>query len=283
MRRGGMMAPITDPSEQRDRRARGEDKAFERDWDSYSDLVDARKEAPEWEVLRQARLTHWQELFRIEPGRRLLDAGCGNGDYTVLASKAGARVWAFDLSPRMVDSTRRRLIRNNLEIEELTVGSVTAINYPDDDFDIVMCLGVIAHVPDYARQQAVNELARVLRPGGLLYVSTPNLLAYHWRTALWLMRRLGLLPKGKIRFHLPEQLRQLVRATGLQPSRSLGLEFVPPFSGIYTTDLRRITILPDRIIRPLDRAYLALEKWARRRWFLKPFCYHFFLEARKPT
>jgi 2-polyprenyl-3-methyl-5-hydroxy-6-metoxy-1,4-benzoquinol methylase len=224
--------PITGPSEQRDRQSREEDKAFERDWDSYSDLVDARKEAPEWEVLRQARLTHWQELFRIEPGQRILDAGCGHGDYSVLARKAGARVWAFDLSPRMVENTRRRLIRNELEVEALTVGSVTSINYPDENFDVVMCLGVIAHVPDYARQQAVNELARVLRHAGLLYISTPNLLAYHWRGALWLMRQLGLLSKAKIRFHRPGQLGRLVRTAGLLPGRSLGLEFVPPFSGI---------------------------------------------------
>jgi SAM-dependent methyltransferase len=272
-----------DPSEERDRRAREEERAFERDWDAYSDLVDARKDAPEWEIIRQVRLTHWQEFVRIEPGQRVLDAGCGHGDYTVLLGKAGARVWAFDLSPRMVDNTRRRLIRNHLEIEELTVGSVTAIGYPDRDFDVVLCLGVIAHVPDYARQQAVNELARVLQSGGLLYISTPNLLAFHWRGGLWLMSQLGLISKAEIRFHRPGQLRRLVRAAGLEPRRSLGLEFVPPFSGIYTTDLRRITILPNRIIRPLDRAYLALEKWARRRWFLKPFCYHFFLEAQKPS
>jgi 2-polyprenyl-3-methyl-5-hydroxy-6-metoxy-1,4-benzoquinol methylase len=221
-------------------------------------------------------------LFSIEPGQRVLDAGCGNGDYSVLARQAGARVWAFDISPRMVDNARRRLIRKDLEIEELTVGSVTAINYPDKMFDVVLCLGVIAHVPDHARQQAVNELARVLRSGGLLYVSAPNLLAYHWRVALWLMSQLGLLSKAKIRFHRPGQLRRLVRTAGLTPRRSLGLEFIPPFSGIYTTDLRRFTILPDRIIRPLDRMYLALERWGRRRWLLKPFCYHFFLEARKP-
>jgi SAM-dependent methyltransferase len=274
--------PVRDLSPERAAQAPKEDKAFERDWDSYSDLIDSRKESPEWAIIRKVRLTHWQELFSIAPGQRVLDAGCGNGEYTVLARQATAGVWAFDLSPRMVDNARRRLIRNNLEIEELTVGSVTSISYPDNSFDVVLCMGVIQHVPDRARQSAVNELGRVLRPGGRLYISGPNLLAYHWRLALWLMRQFGFLPKGKMRFHTPGQLRRLVRGAGLAPGRSLGLEFVPPFSGIYTTDLRRFTVLPDGIIGPLDRMYLALEKWARRRWFLKPFCFHFFLEARKP-
>jgi len=263
------------------RRDGEQDRAFEKDWDSYSDRIDGRKEAPAWELFRQVRLTHWQELFRIERGDRVLDAGCGDGDYTVWASEAGARVWAFDLSPRMVESTRQRLIRNHLEIEELTEGSVTSINHPDNSFDVVLCLSVVAHIPDHLRQRAVNEAARVLRPGGLLYISTPNLLAYHWRAGIWIMQQLGILPKGTIRFHLPSQLRRLVRAAGLEPGRSLALEFVPPFSGIYTADLRRFTILPHWMIRPLDRTYLALEKWARRRSFLKPFCYHFFLEAQK--
>jgi ubiquinone/menaquinone biosynthesis C-methylase UbiE len=273
------MTSLGSPTEEQTRRALNADRAFEKDWDSYSDRIDGRKEAPEWEIIRQVRLTHWQELFRIKPYQRILDAGCGNGDYTVLARQTGARVWAFDLSPRMVDNTRRRLIRNNLEIEELAVGSVTAINYPDKTFDVVMCLAVIDHLPDDERQHAVNELARVLRPGGTLYINTPNRFAYPWRIGRWMMCQLGLFPKGKIRFITPGELRQLVRRAGLQPRRSLGLEFIPPFSGIYTTDLRRLTFLPERIIRPLDRAYLAIEKWARRRWFLKPICYHFFLEA----
>jgi hypothetical protein len=96
------------------------------------------------------------------------------------------------------------------------------------------------------------------------------------------MQQLGILPKGTIRFHLPSQLRRLVRSAGLMPGRSLALEFVPPLSGIYTADLRRFTFLPHWMLQPLDRAYLAIEKWARRRWFLKPFCYHYFLEAQKP-
>lgn len=255
------------------------DRAFEKDWNSYSDLIDARKEAPDWEIVRQVRLTHWQEFFRIKPGQRVLDAGCGNGDYTVLACQAGASVWAFDLSPRMVENTRRRLSRNKVSVEELAIGSVTAINYPDKFFDVVMCLAVIDHVPDSQRQHAVNELARVLRPGGALYINTPNRFAYPWRVGRWMMSQLGLFPKGKIRFITPAELRRLVRNAGLEPGRSLGLEFIPPFSGIYTTDLRRLTFLPDWVIGPLDQVYLAIEKWARRRWFLKAVCYHFFLEA----
>ena len=272
---------ISDSAKKRPGRAAKEKAAFEKDWDSYSGRIDGRKEVPEWDLFRQVRLTHWQELFRIRPGQRVLDAGCGDGDYTVWARQAGARVWAFDLSPRMVDSTRRRLTRNNLTIEKLAVGSVTSINHPDNSFDVVFLLSVVAHVPDHTRQHAVNEAARVLRPGGLLYICTPNLLAFHWRAGIWLMQQLGILPKGIIRFHLPSQLRRLVRSAGLIPGRSLGLEFIPPLSGIYTADLRRFTCLPPWMIQPLDRVYIAIEKWARRRWFLKPFCYHYFLEAQK--
>jgi len=279
---GENVMEVANPAKASTKRAAEKTRAFEKDWDSYSGRIDGRKEAPEWELFQQVRRTHWQELFRIKPGQRVLDAGCGDGDYTVWARQAGARIWAFDLSPQMVDSTRRRVTRNNLDVEELTVGTVTSINYPDNSFDVVFLLSVVAHVPDNARQRAVNEAARVLRPGGLLYICTPNLLAFHWRAGIWLMQQMGILPKGTIRFHLPSQLRQLVRLSGLTPGRSLALEFIPPFSGIYTADLRRFTILPHWLLRPLDRTYLGLEKWARRRWFLKPFCYHYFLEAQKP-
>lgn len=256
---------------------------FAKDWDAYSDLIDERKESPEWAVVRAARESHWDEFFGIGPEHDVLDAGCGNGDYTVLALAGGARVWAFDLAPRMVENTRQRVSRGGMTCEALGVASVVDIPYPDESFDVVMCLAVVDHVPDPMRQRAFDELSRVLRPDGAAYVNVPNQFAYHWRSGHWLMRQFGRFPHGKIRFMRPVEVRHHVRAAGLLPDASMGLEFVPPFSGIYTTDLRRFTVLPPLLTRYLDRAYLRLERGARRKSLLKPFCLHYFLRAHKPA
>ncbi|MDH3679103.1 MAG: methyltransferase domain-containing protein [Acidimicrobiia bacterium] len=254
---------------------------FDKDWDGYSVLIDDRKDSPGWAVIREARESHWRELVQLPAGSHILDAGCGNGDYTRLALQDGARVWAFDLSREMVSATERRLAAAGLEAEELQVASVLEIPYPDARFDVVLCFAVIDHVPDERRLDAVRELVRVLKPGGTLYINTPNRYAYTWRAGHWLMRQLGRFPKGKIRWLSPGELQALCIEADCSLGRSLGLELLPPVSGIYTSDLERLTVLPESLISVLDRWYLRVEQRLRRIDGLKPFCFHYFLEATK--
>ena len=261
----------------------GSAASYEKDWDFYAELIDDRKESPEWEILRRVRQSHWSEFSEIRPGQRVLDAGCGHGDYTTRLLEAGARVWAFDSAKQMVRATEDRLARHGLAAEDVTVDDVRDIPYPDESFDVALCLAVVDHLTPADRRVAVAELARVLKPGGRLYVNTPNRHAYHWRAGHLLMRAIGRFPRGRIRWFSPRELHRLVADAGLVPARALGLEFMPPFSGIYTTDLQRFTVFPQWLIDHLDRAYLAVETRARRVRLLQPFCMHYFLDARKPV
>lgn len=152
---------------------------YNKNWNWYANLIDGRKESEEWAIIRRVRETHWNEFCQIQEGEKVLDAGCGNGDYTRLLLLRGAKVWAFDYAKEMVAATKARLEKDGLKAEEVTVNSVVNIPYPDEMFDAVVCLAVIDHVPDEERLTAVAELARVLRPGGFLYINTPNRWAYH--------------------------------------------------------------------------------------------------------
>ena len=255
---------------------------YDKDWDWYADLIDNRKESEEWKIIRIIRESHWEELCKIKKGDKVLDAGCGHGDYTKLLLLKGAKVWAFDSSRNMVLATQKRLERLGLKVEELIIASVLSIPYPDEMFDAVLCLAVIDHIPDSERIIAVKELARVLRPGGDLYINTPNKYAYHWRLGHFLMRLLGKFPKGKIHWFTPKELKKIICSTGLIPKDSLGLELLPPFSGIYTSDLKRYTFFPEKVISLLDKLYLNLEIRLRRIRFLQSICLHYFLIAKKP-
>jgi SAM-dependent methyltransferase len=182
----------------------------------------------------------------------------------------------------MVASTEKRLKKAGLKAEKISIDSVLAIPYPDETFDTVCCLAVIDHLPDDKSHKAAVELARVLKPGGKLYINTPNRFAYHWRAGHFLMRQIGLFPKGEIRLYKPNDLKNLPQNSGLVPGRRLWLEFIPLFSGLYTSDLRRYTFLPQRLISLLDRLYLGIEIRLRRIEIIKPACLHYFLEATKP-
>ena len=105
----------------------------------------------------------------VPAGSRVLVAGCGLGHEakyiydTLDVELVGVDVaveWDSELSS--VDDGRFRLLE----------GSVQQLPFPDDSFDLVFYHHVIEHVPDPAA--SLVELARVLRPGGLIYVGTPN-------------------------------------------------------------------------------------------------------------
>lgn len=102
-------------------------------------------------------------------GRRVLDAGCGTGYGSELINSAGAsEVVAVDRSETAVELTRAA-VSSGVRCQ---IGDVANLEFADDSFDAVVCFEVIEHVDDPDR--VLDEFARVLRPDGLLIVSSPN-------------------------------------------------------------------------------------------------------------
>jgi SAM-dependent methyltransferase len=98
-------------------------------------------------------------------GKHLLDAGCGNGYGLSLLSRtfAPARLVGFDLMPEQIARARSRGLS-----AEIAIGDITKIDHPDATFDGVFVFGILHHVPRW--RDALVELARVLRPGGVLLI-----------------------------------------------------------------------------------------------------------------
>lgn len=99
--------------------------------------------------------------------RRILDAGCGTGwnlqDLAIFGETHGV-----DLSPLAVSTTRRRGGR-------VSQGNLLALPYASESFEVVTSFDVLYHAWVRDDAQAVRELARVLKPGGLLLVKVPAL------------------------------------------------------------------------------------------------------------
>ena len=98
-------------------------------------------------------------LDALPAGARVLDAGCGEG---ILVEEYGDRL---DICG--VDA--------NYESPRVTSGSVTRLPFPDGSFDRALCLDVLEHLAYEDQPRAFAELHRVLRSGGELLVSVPNL------------------------------------------------------------------------------------------------------------
>lgn len=96
-------------------------------------------------------------------GLRVLDLGCGLGEGAVHFAMLGATVVASDLSPGMLEVTKKVAALNNCTVETLITSATDLSNVPDASFDIVYGANMLHHVDIEA---CITEVERVLKPGG---------------------------------------------------------------------------------------------------------------------
>lgn len=113
----------------------------------------------------------------LADGARVLDVGCGDGRHMHASALAAAvDVVGVDLDSERLHRAREDHVAYVADEAngQFAVAEADALRlpFPDDAFDAVVCSEVLEHLPDY--EGAVDELARVLRPGGRLGVSVPR-------------------------------------------------------------------------------------------------------------
>ena len=109
------------------------------------------------------------EFIGPQKGRRVLDAGCGEGYNTRLLAAQGARMAGIDISGRMIELARRQEELEPLGISYHTASFADLSIFGDGVFDTVVSFMALMDGPLY--EPAIREIARVLKPGGELYFS----------------------------------------------------------------------------------------------------------------
>lgn len=111
------------------------------------------------------RLLH---LARIENGESVLDVGCGTGTLAIAAKgRVGPNgvVYGVDASSEMLARAEKKAKRAGAEVS-FQNAIAEALPFPDSQFDAVFSTVMLHHLPQKPRVQAVNEIRRVLKPGG---------------------------------------------------------------------------------------------------------------------
>ncbi|MFP8891060.1 class I SAM-dependent methyltransferase [Natrialbaceae archaeon A-CW2] len=124
----------------------------------------------ETEGLREREEKVVGRYFRPEGGR-VLDIGCGAGRTTRALTDRGFDVIGIDISEEMVERANR--LFDDLDIR---TGTATDLEFPDDSFDFVLFswVGIDSIRPPWLRRQALHEIRRVLKPGGVFAFSSHN-------------------------------------------------------------------------------------------------------------
>ncbi len=164
--------------------------------------------------------------FRLQPGDRVLDLGCGEGRHAIATYLSGdVQVVGLDIAlddlqaarrkyepfasePRDEDSQREREQRHF----SLAAANALALPFGDDTFDKIICSEVLEHIADY--QAVLEEIRRVLKPGGQLCISVPR----RWPEQLcWaLSDEYHRVPGGHLRIFRGEELRQEIVDLGFR-------------------------------------------------------------------
>lgn len=133
---------------------------------------------PTW--VEHQHLERYRHASQFVQGRVVLDAACGTGYGSALLMDAGAtRVDGIDLSVDAVSFAETHYKRPGLRYQQ---GDVTKLPFADCTYDIYVSFETIEHIPD--ENAYLEEAHRVLKPGGLFIVSTPNRLLLAPRTTL---------------------------------------------------------------------------------------------------
>lgn len=212
-----------------------------RDWTPLQQQVEAAAAVrPQWYLeeqpleqsspwrhhLRKRRLYVQRAIQRHLQARgaarvaRLLDLGCGDGNHLAWLSAFAERAYGSDYN--LV-----RLVRAKARNPEATIFAADVLDFPADDgvFDIVFFNHVIEHIPDDVA--ALREVRRLLAPGGLLVLGTPNEGSWWWQ---WAYRRdpQSLATTDHVHFYTGASIGERMRQAGLTLLETHYLGWGPP-------------------------------------------------------
>lgn len=188
--------------------------------------------------IREAIDAHWNgdtRTLRPLAGKRVLDVGCGAGLAAEPLARMGAEMTAIDAAAENIAVARNHAAAMGLAIDYRHCG-VEALDEPK--FDLIVSLEVIEHVTDPAL--FLSHIVRLLKPDGLLILSTPNRTALSKLMIVTLAEGFGKIPKGThdwSKFITPEELAALLEAQGLTAAGLRGISADPRYGFVLSDNL----------------------------------------------
>jgi len=178
--------------------------------------------------LNPARLKYITSRCQIK-GSQALDIGCGGGILSESMAAQGANVCAIDVSSKALEVARLHLLESHVQVNYRLATIEQLAQERPCEFDLVTCLEMLEHVPDPV--SVILSAARVLKPGGHLFLSTLNRTPRAFLLGIVGAEHLArILPTGTHRydrFIKPSELSQWLRKADLQVMDICGVHYQP--------------------------------------------------------
>src|SRR4030043_982285 len=145
---------------------------------AFFEEIEQHRYTQEYHIPKVVNFENWK-------GKEVLEIGCGLGTDLLQFARAGAQVTGIDLTPRSVELTSRRFELYGVK-GYFEVGDAENLNFADETFDLVYSHGVLHHSPN--TQRAVDEIYRVLKPGGKTIVMLYHKNSYNYWVNIRILR-----------------------------------------------------------------------------------------------
>lgn len=188
-----------------------------------------------WQMdLRESRFKRIIEFLKEESPGRMLDIGCSSGDFVSGFAQLGWEPYGLDISENRVKEAQRKGVK--AQICDVSEG----LPFEDNFFRAVVAGEVIEHLVD--TDSFIKEIFRVLERGGVVVVTTPNLVSLENRLRLlfgkyprWVEYKID--THGHVRSYTPQTLKKHWKENGFSIEGHVG-NFVPPISQKIGDDIR---------------------------------------------
>lgn len=148
----------------------------------------------------------------IQSNSEILDVGCGTGTLAIQIKKEygnEVNVYGIDPSPQMIPYAIEKAKKEQCTIS-FEVQAIQSLKFPDNTFDVVFLSLVLHHIPEHHRIAGINEIMRVLKPGGRLIIVEFNAPSKR----IW--RFLGFFVVGHMIFNRIETFIEELKKAGIQ-------------------------------------------------------------------
>lgn len=179
-------------------------------------------------AINPLRLSFIQRTENLS-GKTVLDVGCGGGILSESLAQAGAKVTAIDMAQDSISIAQQHASENGLVIDYRCCIVEDLAETMPASFDVISCMEMLEHVPDPAA--ILSSCAKLLKPGGGLYLSTINRNPKSFALAIVGAEHiLNLIPKGTHhydKFIKPSELGSWCRQAGLEVGAIEGMSYNP--------------------------------------------------------
>lgn len=230
--------------------------ALQDDRESEEQLYSIHDSQAQQELVGVRRADRWVGFFlpHLRPGMSLLDCGCGVGSITLdLAERvAPGQVVGIDVDETQLDIARAHADRRGLHNVRFEVGSVYHLKHAAGDFDAALAHTLLMHLSDPLR--ALQEIRRVLKPGGVVGIADDDYGGLLWAPPSALMERFWIIWEAVLRYNgasprYSRNLRGLLREAGF--ARTEGHAVAADYYGTLDETLRFARVV-SRLLRDSD-------------------------------